>query len=68
MGKQKPEDLVRAAEEQQWTVKETKSGWQLIPPDQTKPIVTLHRTPSDHRWYRNAVSRLKKSGLITDSL
>lgn len=67
-GKLKPSDLVAAAEAQGWRIKKTKTGWLLIPPDPSKPAVTLHRTPSDHRWDRNALSRLRKSGLITELL
>ncbi|GAB2613457.1 hypothetical protein GCM10027067_26230 [Pseudactinotalea suaedae] len=62
---QRPEDLVALAESQGWESKSTKNGWHLIPPDPTKPIVALHRTPSDHRWFQNALQRLKRSGLIT---
>lgn len=63
IARQTPTSLVRAAEEQGWTVKATKSGWMLFPPDKSKPGVLIHKTPSDHRWYRNAVTRLRRSGL-----
>ena len=35
----------------------------LVPPDPTKPAVTIHRTPSDHRAFRNTVAKLRASGL-----
>lgn len=65
-GKRRPEDLVRTAEAQGWRVKETKKGWLLFPPDPKAEAVALHKTPSDHRWYLNAVKALTRSGLIVD--
>lgn len=67
IGKKKtPKSLVEAAESQGWRVRDTKSGWMLYPPDPTKPAVLLHKTNSDHRWYANAVARLRRSGLDVD--
>lgn len=64
MAKRSPKELVKIAEKQAWRVEPIKKGWKLYPPDQTKPFVTLHRTPSDRHWYANAVARLRGSGLI----
>lgn len=66
MGKQRPQDLVKIAESQGWRVQRTKMGWLLFPPDVTRSAVSLHKTPSDHRWYANAVGALRRSGLIID--
>lgn len=58
-------DLIRAAEEQGFEVRRTKKGhWQFKPPDPNKQIVVLSGTPSDHRSERNALARLRRSGLI----
>ena len=63
MSKRRPEDLVKLAESQAWQVKRTKRSWKLYPPDPDKEIVILPLTPSDHRWWNNAVTQLKRSGL-----
>lgn len=63
IGKRRPQDLVKAAEGQGWRVKPTRNGWMLYPPDRTRSPVLIHRSPSDHRWWANAVSLLRKSGL-----
>ena len=55
--------LVRAAEEQGWRVRPLKKGLMLVPPDPTKPAVTLHRTPSDRRSWKNTVAQLRWAGL-----
>lgn len=64
MGKRSADELISIAESQGWRVERSKKGWKFYPPDKTKPIVTVHGTSSDHRWYANAVSRLRKSGLV----
>jgi len=38
-------------------------GMMLVPPDPTKPAVTIHRTPSDHRSWKNVVAQLRAGGL-----
>lgn len=45
-----------------WRSRDTKSGWFLIPPDPTKPLVAIHKTPSDTRWHPNALRDLRRSG------
>lgn len=35
----------------------------VCPKDITKPKVTVHHTPSDWRWKKNAIRDLKKSGI-----
>jgi hypothetical protein len=34
----------------------------VYPPDKTKSGVMIHKTPSDHRWLKNAKSELRKRG------
>lgn len=55
---------LRAAGEQGWQVKETTKGMQLIPPDPAKEIVTVHRTPSDHRALANVLAEMRRQGFI----
>jgi hypothetical protein len=43
-------------------VQQTKNGIMIFPADKTKPAVTLHRTPSDVRAIKNAISQLRRSG------
>jgi len=57
-------NYLKAAVEQGWQLKETKKGLQLIPPDPAKEIVTVHRTPSDHRALTNVLAELRRQGLI----
>lgn len=54
----------KAALEQGWRVKQTKSGETFYPPDPRDEPVTWHFTPSDQRAVRNFLARLKKGGLI----
>jgi hypothetical protein len=56
-----PERLVRKAEKQGWRVRETKSGWMLFSPDGVTKV-SVHKTPSDHRWHRNTIRDLRKGG------
>jgi hypothetical protein len=51
--------LLDSADEQNWTVRETKNGYQLLAPNGTD-IVLIHRTQSDHRWLRNTVARMRR--------
>lgn len=55
---------LKAAGDQGWQVKETKKGLQLIPPDPTREIVTIHRTPSDRRALANVLAEMRRQGLI----
>lgn len=47
---------------QGWRVEERSKGWMVYPPDKTKPAITIHRTPSDHRAWRNMISQLRRAG------
>lgn len=55
--------LVKDAESQGWTRKELKGGkLMLLPPDKTKPGVTVHLTPSDSRAWKNMLAAMRRSG------
>lgn len=49
-----------------WRVEVTKKGWMIYPPDRTLSGVSIHKTQSDHRAYRNAVHLLKQRGAPID--
>lgn len=55
-------ELLRTLQDQGWKMKPTKNGFMLYPPDKTKEIVTVHKTPSDWRSWENTISKLRKSG------
>lgn len=48
--------------EQGATVKPTRKGWMIYPPDKAKQPVTVHKTPSDRRAWANMISELRRSG------
>lgn len=54
-------EIIKGLEAQGARVKETSDGWQILCPN--GDIVTMHRTPSDHRALRNTRSRIKRAGL-----
>ncbi len=64
MAKYQGAAIRKAAQRQGWRVEPTKKGWLLIPPDKTKPAVTMHNTPSDHRAEKNLIATLRRSGLV----
>lgn len=45
-----------------WRVEEKAKGWMIYPPNKELSGVMVHRTPSDHRWLKNAMSELRKRG------
>lgn len=45
-----------------WRVKEVSDGWMLFPPDKQMPAITIHKTPSDWRAWKNMLSRLRRAG------
>lgn len=51
-------------EAQGWEIRPKKNGWMVVPPDESKPIVTIHRTPSDRRAWNNMMATLRRSGFI----
>lgn len=54
-------ELVREAERQGWRVDATGAHYRLYSPDGVT-IVTLAKTPSDHRWRENTIAKLRKGG------
>ncbi|WP_434315824.1 hypothetical protein [Leifsonia sp. P73] len=56
------EPLLAKLESQGWHIKPKKMGWMCFPPDPTLSGVLIHKTPSDHRWYANALSQLRQRG------
>lgn len=53
--------LVEKAARQGWRVDDRGSRWLLFSPDGVT-IVTIHKTPSDHRTIANTVAQLRKGG------
>lgn len=45
-----------------WRVVPVKGGWNLFPPDKTMPPINVHKTPSDHRAWKNTMARLRRAG------
>lgn len=62
--KKETREVVREAQRQGFRVKDTKSGWLLFPNDKSLPPVLVHKTPSDHRAWRNTLARLRRAGLV----
>ncbi len=55
--------LIKEAERQGWTIEHGRKGQRkLIPPDPTKQIVFVHRTPSDHRAIKNTLAEMRHQG------
>lgn len=45
-----------------WRVERTSMGFAIFPPDKAHQRITLHTTPSDHRWKANATAALRRAG------
>lgn len=58
--------LIRQLEEQGWHVEATKSGWMAYSPDGINKT-SIHKTPSDHRAWKNLISNLRKGGFDPDA-
>ena len=54
-------DLVARAERQGWRVDDRGTKILLYSPD-GETIVTIHKTPSDRNWRRQAERRMEKGG------
>lgn len=55
------DEILAAAERQGWRVRLCGSGhYQLRSP--SGRIVVISQTASDHRWYHNAMSHLRRTG------
>jgi hypothetical protein len=57
------QDLIRKLQEQGWRIEEGKH-YKAFPPDTTKPMVVIPKTPSDHRSLKNTIAQLRRSGAI----
>lgn len=57
-------DLLRALEAQGFTVTRTRSGHWLVRTADGLAVATIAGTASDHRSWRNALSVLRRAGLI----
>lgn len=58
--------LIRRVERQGWRVEERKSGYMCFSPDGVT-MVSIHKTPSDHRAIRNSITELRKGGFDPDA-
>lgn len=58
------EKVRQSALEQGWSEESIKKGLRLVPPDSSKPMVVLHRTPSDHRALKNTIAQMRRSGFV----
>ena len=56
--------LLEELEAQGFRLREIKSGWMAMPPDRSKPGVTIHKTPSDVRAWNNMTAQLRRVGFI----
>jgi hypothetical protein len=59
--KKETANLIRKLREQGWRVEETRHGYMAYSPDRVTKVL-LHKTPSDHRALKNALSELKRGG------
>jgi predicted RNA binding protein YcfA (HicA-like mRNA interferase family) len=56
--------LIRALEDQGFTVQRTRRGHWLVRDAKGQAVATMAGTPSDHRSWRNSLARLKRAGLV----
>ena len=54
--------LIKAAEKEGWTLKQTKKGYTMLHPN-GKDTVGFHGTPSDHRALMNARGDFRRAGV-----
>lgn len=54
--------LIKKAEEQGFTHRETSKGHIMIKDAEGKPVTTFSGTPSDGRSWKNSMARLKRAG------
>lgn len=62
MANKEVRELVKELREQGWHVDESGRHIRAYPPDKSRPMVTLSKTPSDHRWKANTLAQLRRSG------
>lgn len=56
-------DLAKKVEALGVRVRKSGDGYVAYPPDPEMPPVVWHRSPSDRRWMRNTVARMRRSGI-----
>lgn len=56
--------LIQKLEAQGWEVRKSSRGWKAIPPDKSKPMVTIHGTARGPRSWDNMILQLKRSGFM----
>lgn len=56
--------LIPELERQGFRIRETKSGWMIYPPNKDQLTIGTHRTPSDHKAWKNFMADLKRQGFI----
>jgi hypothetical protein len=55
-------ELVKELREQGWDVDESGRHIRAYPPDKSRPMVTIAKTPSGPRWRANTIAQLRRSG------
>lgn len=45
-----------------WRVEDRARGYAVFPPDMSERPITIHKTPSDHRWRANTIANLRRAG------
>lgn len=56
-------EIIEEAERQGWRSKALRSGHTLMFAPDGKSKVTLPGTPSEHRWLKNALAKMRQAGL-----
>lgn len=64
MASKELKDLLKALRAAGWRVEDSRH-FRCFPPDVTKPIVVIAKTPSDRRTWQNMLALLRRSGFDT---
>lgn len=56
--------LIEAAQKQGFRLERGENAYKLIPPDKSKPVVSVAATPSDCNVYWQVRRMLRKSGMV----
>lgn len=54
--------LFKELEAQGFRIEAKTRGYMVFPADRSLAAVTIHKTPSDHRAWKNMISQLRRSG------
>lgn len=58
-------EILDEAERQGWSVDRSgRKHHQLLPPDPAFPPIHVSKTPSDHRWRDNLLTRMRRAGFV----